>query len=102
MVSRDVYRKGASSASSACFLENWTLVALSRMGVDFAQATYPVWWLMAGCGGMIAFLAWASATPWANAIAQRVAHLLAEPPKSAMLGHTRRYGSASRADIDVR
>jgi EmrB/QacA subfamily drug resistance transporter len=56
-----------------------TIVGVSRSrGVDFAQATHPVWWLMAGCGVMIGFLGWVSSSPWARASAQRIAHLLAE------------------------
>ncbi len=47
-------------------------------GVSFAQATHPVWWIMAGCGAMIVLLGWASATPWAQASTERVAHLLEE------------------------
>jgi EmrB/QacA subfamily drug resistance transporter len=57
-----------------------TLVGIGHArGMSFSQATHPVWWLMTGCGGMIAFLGWASATPWAKASAEHVAHLLAEP-----------------------
>ena len=48
-------------------------------GIAFAQATHPVWWLMAGCSLIIAFLGWTSNTTWAKATAQQVAHLLAEP-----------------------
>ena len=49
-------------------------------GAGFAEATHPVWWIMAGCGAMIGLLGWASNTPWAQATTQRVAHLLAESP----------------------
>ena len=56
-----------------------TIVGASRMrGVDFTAATHPVWWLMVGCGLVIALLGWASNTPWARASTERVAHLLVE------------------------
>jgi EmrB/QacA subfamily drug resistance transporter len=58
-----------------------TLVGVGHSrGLGFAQATHPVWWIMAGCGVLIGILGWASSSPWAKASAQRVAHLLAEPP----------------------
>ena len=47
-------------------------------GVSFAQATHPVWWILAGCGATILALGWVSTTPWAQASAQKVAHLLEE------------------------
>ena len=44
-----------------------TVVGASRVqGVSFAQATHPVWWLMAGCGALIMLLGWTSATSWAQ------------------------------------
>lgn len=56
-----------------------TVVGVSRAhGTSFAQATHPVWWIMAGCGTVILLLGWAAATPWAQASTQRVAHLLEE------------------------
>ncbi len=57
-----------------------TVAGVARAhGVSFAQATHPVWWIMAGCGAMILLLGWAAATPWAQASTRRVAHLLEEP-----------------------
>ncbi len=56
-----------------------TVVGTSRAhGVSFAQATHPVWWIMAGCGALITLLGWTSATLWAQASKQRFAHLLEE------------------------
>ncbi len=46
---------------------------------DFAAATHPVWWLMAGCGAAIVGLGFASTTPWARETARRVAALLDNP-----------------------
>jgi EmrB/QacA subfamily drug resistance transporter len=54
-------------------------VAGRARGISFAQATHPVWWIMAGCGAMVVLLGWASNTSWARASTERVAHLLAEP-----------------------
>ena len=57
-----------------------TVAGVARAhGVSFAQATHPVWWIMAGCGATILFLGWAAATPWAQASTLRVAHLLEDP-----------------------
>lgn len=56
-----------------------TVAGMARAhGVGFAQATHPVWWIMSGCSAVIMGLGWASATPWAQASAGRVAHLLEE------------------------
>ncbi len=58
-----------------------TVASASRMhGNDFALATHPVWWMMAGCGAMISLLGWASNTAWARASTDRVAHLLTPAP----------------------
>ena len=48
-------------------------------GANFAQATHPVWWIMAVCGAMISLLGWTSNTSWAQASVRRVSGLLAEP-----------------------
>ena len=57
-----------------------TAVAAARArGVAFADATHPVWWGLAGCGGVIAVLGWMSSTPWARASVARLSHLLAAP-----------------------
>ncbi len=57
-----------------------TVAGVTRgYGVSLAQATHPVWWLMAGCGVMVLALGWASTTPWAQASARHTAHLLEEP-----------------------
>ena len=57
-----------------------TVVGASRAhGVSFAQATHPVWWLMAGCDALIVLLGWASATSWAQDSTRRFAHLLEDP-----------------------
>ncbi len=53
------------------------IVSAGRVhGVEFAEATHPVWWLLVGCGGLIALLGWASNTPWAAASTARLNHLL--------------------------
>ncbi len=57
-----------------------TMAGVARTyGVSFAQATHPVWWIMAGCGATILLLGWVSATPWAQASTRRVAPLLEDP-----------------------
>jgi len=48
-----------------------TVVNASRArGSSFTRATHPIWWIMAGCGAMVLFLGWASATPWAHRSAE--------------------------------
>ena len=55
-----------------------TVVAAARVrGVAFTDATHPVWWGLACCGGMIALLGWLSNTPWARASVERLNHLFA-------------------------
>jgi MFS family permease len=57
-----------------------TVVATSHAkGLDFTQATHPIWWIMTGCGAVVLLLGWASNTPWAHASTGRVAHLFADP-----------------------
>ncbi|HEY0792895.1 MAG TPA: MFS transporter [Chthoniobacterales bacterium] len=57
-----------------------TVVGASRAhGADFAQATHPMWWIMAGCGAMVGLLGWFSNTPWAQASTRPIADLLADP-----------------------
>jgi MFS family permease len=54
-----------------------TVVSTSRInGIDFARATHPIWWAMAGCGTTIMLLGWASSTAWSRASVDRVAYLL--------------------------
>jgi predicted MFS family arabinose efflux permease len=48
-------------------------------GLGFAQATHPVWWIVATCGAIIGLLGWLSNTPSAKASMLSVAHLLSEP-----------------------
>jgi len=44
-----------------------TVVSSSRaMGSSFTLATHPIWWIMTGCGAIVLFLGWASATAWAR------------------------------------
>jgi MFS family permease len=53
-----------------------TVVAASHArGLDFTQATHPIWWIMTGCGALVLLLGWASNTVWAHASTGRVAHL---------------------------
>jgi EmrB/QacA subfamily drug resistance transporter len=53
-----------------------TVVVASRAkGLDFTQATHPIWWIMTGCGAMVLLLGWVSNTPWAQTTTGRVAHL---------------------------
>jgi MFS family permease len=53
-----------------------TVVAASHAkGLDFTQATHPIWWIMTGCGALVLLLGWVSNTPWAHASTGRVAHL---------------------------
>ena len=47
-------------------------------GLSFAQATYPVWWIMAFSGATVGLLGWLSHTLWAKKTAHRVAHLLTD------------------------
>ena len=55
-------------------------------GGDFAAATHPVWWLVAGCGATIAGLGTLSNSAWAQGTARRAAHLLAEPGEAGPAG----------------
>jgi EmrB/QacA subfamily drug resistance transporter len=56
-----------------------TVVAASHAkGVDFTQATHPIWWIMTGCGAVVLLLGWASNTPSAQASTGRVAHLFGD------------------------
>ncbi len=58
-----------------------TVVGAARVGgMGFAQATHPVWWMMAACGAVISAVGWASNTSWAQASARQVAGLLEDPP----------------------
>ena len=44
-----------------------TVVTASRAnGSSFTLATHPIWWIMTGCGAVVLFLGWASATAWAR------------------------------------
>lgn len=44
-----------------------TVVSASRAkGSSFTLATHPIWWIMMGCGAIVLFLGWASATAWAR------------------------------------
>jgi EmrB/QacA subfamily drug resistance transporter len=53
-----------------------TVVAASHAkGLDFTQATHPIWWIMTGCGALVLLLGWVSNTSWAHASTGRVAHL---------------------------
>jgi MFS family permease len=56
-----------------------TVVAASHAkGMDFTQATHPIWWIMTACGAVVLLLGWASNTPWAQASTGRVAHLFGD------------------------
>jgi EmrB/QacA subfamily drug resistance transporter len=56
-----------------------TVVAASHAkGLDFTQATHPIWWIMTGCGAVVLLLGWASNTSWAQASTGRVAHLFGD------------------------
>jgi len=59
--------------------------ATGLIGPDFAAATHPAWWLVAGCGALIAVLAAVATTPSARASAREVAELFTEdlpaPPR---------------------
>jgi hypothetical protein len=53
------------------------VVAASRKsGIDFTQATHPIWWIMTGCGIIVLFLAWASNTHFAHNSTDRVKSIL--------------------------
>jgi EmrB/QacA subfamily drug resistance transporter len=53
-----------------------TVVATSHAkGLDFTQATHPIWWIMTGCGALVLLLGWVSNTSWAHSSTGRVAHL---------------------------
>ena len=44
-----------------------TVVSSSRAkGSSFTLATHPIWWIMTGCGAIVLFLGWVSATAWAR------------------------------------
>jgi EmrB/QacA subfamily drug resistance transporter len=59
-----------------------TVVAASRAsGVSFTRATHPIWWIMAGCGGVVMALGWAANTTWARASTGRVSHLFDDEAK---------------------
>jgi EmrB/QacA subfamily drug resistance transporter len=56
-----------------------TVVAASHAkGLDFTQATHPIWWIMSGCGALVLLLGWAANTSWAHASTGRVAHLFGD------------------------
>ena len=53
-----------------------TVINASRMhGADFARATHPIWWTIAGCGAVIALLAWLTNTAMAQKTSRDVASL---------------------------
>lgn len=54
-----------------------TVVGISHAeGLDFAQATHPIWWIMTACSALVFLVAWGSNTRWAEASADQVASLL--------------------------
>ncbi len=57
--------------------------ARHALGLDFATATHPVWWIIAASGATVGLLGVASHTTWAKESTHRVAHLLAEPAPGA-------------------
>jgi EmrB/QacA subfamily drug resistance transporter len=61
-----------------------TVVATSHAkGIDFTQATHPIWWIMTGCGVLVLLLGWTSSTPWARATTGAVAHLFDDQSRMA-------------------
>jgi EmrB/QacA subfamily drug resistance transporter len=49
------------------------VVASSRdHGIDFANATHPIWWGVAACGAIIVLLGWTTNTQWAQATSRNV------------------------------
>ncbi len=59
-----------------------TIVA-GHMHNGFAEASHPFWWLVAGGGAIVLFLAWLSNTRWARNSTRHAAHLLEEAPTGA-------------------
>jgi EmrB/QacA subfamily drug resistance transporter len=59
-----------------------TIVA-GHMHNGFAEASHPFWWLVAGGGTAVLFLAWLSNTRWARDSTRHAAHLLEEAPTGA-------------------
>jgi EmrB/QacA subfamily drug resistance transporter len=54
-----------------------TVAAASKArGIGFAEATHPVWWIMAACGAVVTLLSWISNTAWAQDSARQVAGLM--------------------------
>ena len=54
-----------------------TIVSASHAkGMDFTQATHPIWWIMTGCGAIVLLLGWLSNTAWAQSSTTQVASLL--------------------------
>ncbi|MEF2976462.1 MFS transporter [Subtercola sp. YIM 133946] len=53
--------------------------AASVIGPSFALATHPLWWIIVGCGLVIAALGVIATTAWARGTTERIGHLLAEP-----------------------
>jgi EmrB/QacA subfamily drug resistance transporter len=54
-----------------------SVVAASRKsGIDFTQATHPIWWIMTSCGAIVLFLAWASNTNYARHSTEQIKSLL--------------------------
>ena len=49
------------------------VVASRTRGSSFTLATHPIWWVMTGCGAIVLFLGWVSATQWAHASADLAA-----------------------------
>jgi EmrB/QacA subfamily drug resistance transporter len=52
------------------------VAASSAKGLDFTQATHPIWWAMTACGAIVLLLGWVVNTAWAEASIGEVAHLL--------------------------
>ncbi|MEU5425018.1 MFS transporter [Streptomyces olivoreticuli] len=46
----------------------------------FAEAGRPAWWILTGCGAVVALLGVCATTPWARRTADRAAALFPEPP----------------------
>jgi EmrB/QacA subfamily drug resistance transporter len=56
-----------------------TVVSAGRSsGSAFAQATHPIWWIMAAAGAAVLVLGWLSSTPRAKASGEKVAELLSD------------------------
>ncbi|HEY7620780.1 MAG TPA: MFS transporter [Solirubrobacteraceae bacterium] len=67
------------------------------IGPGFAQATHPVWWIVAALGLVVAALGFLTTTDWARDTARRTAERLEEPEVIDLEPRERAVGGAGQA-----